>query len=122
MSEKYHINPETGDPGLCKAKAGKCPFGHDADHFHTKEQARGAYELLQEVFAKPVVHSEATKLALSSDLAWKGKVPRWIKARAKEQKKTFGTVPELLEVIPSPVGPLMVVWEQDDVYRKLGLL
>jgi len=112
---KYHLNPTTGDPGLCKAVNGRCPFGTDEEHFSSKEEARAGYELLQSVFTKPVEHSKATLIALKSDLDWKGKVPGWLKKRAKEQEKTFGTTPKILDVIPSKMGPLMVIWEQDSM-------
>lgn len=41
---KYHINPETGNPNLCRAKV-KCRFGLENEHYKTKEDAREAYEL-----------------------------------------------------------------------------
>lgn len=42
---KFHINPETGNPGSCTAVF-KCPFGDmDADHYPTPEIARVAYEI-----------------------------------------------------------------------------
>lgn len=41
--EKYHVNPETGNPNRCYAKK-KCRFGGDDDHFPDKETARKAYE------------------------------------------------------------------------------
>lgn len=42
---RYHLNPETGNPGLCRATKA-CPFG-DFEHAHyaTKEAAREAFEL-----------------------------------------------------------------------------
>lgn len=40
---RYHINPETGNPGFCRAKK-NCPFGGDNDHFPTREEARKAAE------------------------------------------------------------------------------
>jgi len=39
---RYHINPETGNPNKCSAKPGNCPF--KAEHYDTKEEARAAYE------------------------------------------------------------------------------
>lgn len=45
---RYHINPQTGDPGVCKAMV-KCPYGDlDKDHYDSKEAARKAYEKVQE--------------------------------------------------------------------------
>lgn len=37
---KYHIHPETGAPGKCAAKNGKCPFGSDESHFNTLAEAK----------------------------------------------------------------------------------
>jgi hypothetical protein len=56
--DKYHINPETGNPGLCSAKV-KCPFGGDDVHYFSKEAAQKAFE--------ESTKSEALK-------AWKKKV------------------------------------------------
>lgn len=44
---KFHINPTSGDPGLCRAQEGKCPFGADAPHFATREAARQYFERSQ---------------------------------------------------------------------------
>jgi hypothetical protein len=41
---RYHINPKTGNPGVCHAK-NKCPFGDiQSDHYDSKEGARKGYE------------------------------------------------------------------------------
>jgi hypothetical protein len=40
---KYHLNLNTGDPGLCRAKRG-CPFGGPQAHYDSPEAARAAYE------------------------------------------------------------------------------
>ena len=40
---KYHINPNTGNPGVCHA-AKNCPFGDGDHHYGTAEEARVAYE------------------------------------------------------------------------------
>lgn len=44
MADKYHINPETGNPNKCVAKPGKCRFGSDTNHYESKDAARTAYE------------------------------------------------------------------------------
>ncbi len=41
---KFHISPETGNPGACKAKESNCPFAGANEHWDTKEEARAAYE------------------------------------------------------------------------------
>lgn len=40
----FHINPETGNPGSCRAKKGNCPFGGPAEHYATPALAREAFE------------------------------------------------------------------------------
>ena len=42
--KKYHINPGTGEPGICTATQ-RCPFGDLAtEHYSSPEAAREAYE------------------------------------------------------------------------------
>lgn len=44
----YHINPQTGNPGVCRAKK-TCPFGDlESEHFPDRETARAHYEKLME--------------------------------------------------------------------------
>lgn len=40
---KYHINPWTGNPGVCKAQIA-CRFGGETDHFDSPETARRNFE------------------------------------------------------------------------------
>lgn len=47
MSDKFHINPETGNPGICRAKY-NCRFGGERIHFDSKEEAREDYEMRME--------------------------------------------------------------------------
>lgn len=42
---RYHLN-KNGDPGVCSAKPGNCPFGGEEDHFTSAESARAAFEAL----------------------------------------------------------------------------
>jgi len=43
---RYHVNLETGEPGICKAEI-KCPFGEEKLHFDSSADARKSYELSQ---------------------------------------------------------------------------
>lgn len=46
---RYHYNPTTGEPGLCRANPGNCPFlAQGSIHFDSKEGARSGYEQFQE--------------------------------------------------------------------------
>ncbi len=38
----YHVNPETGNVGVCSAEKGNCPFGNAEDHYTSEEAARGS--------------------------------------------------------------------------------
>lgn len=40
----YHVNPNTGNPNICRAEKGGCPFGGTNEHYDTKAEAREAYE------------------------------------------------------------------------------
>lgn len=44
MSDKFHLNPNTGNPSRCSAKSGNCPFAGDSEHFESMEQARTHFE------------------------------------------------------------------------------
>lgn len=43
---KHHVNPNTGNPGICKSAKGKCPFGSEDEHFSSPEAAQKAAEKL----------------------------------------------------------------------------
>lgn len=60
---KFHVNPETGDAGPCRAKLDdKCPFGGPHDHFLTAADARQHWESKQGGFLKGL---RAKKVALN---------------------------------------------------------
>jgi len=41
--KRFHINPKTGNPGICRAKK-TCPFGDlETDHYSSKEEAQNKY-------------------------------------------------------------------------------
>lgn len=44
MAARFHVNA-SGVAGPCGAQEGNCPFGADAPHFNTAEEARAAYEV-----------------------------------------------------------------------------
>lgn len=45
MAIKYHLNPETGETGVCKANVRPCKFGAEL-HYTSKEAAVNAFEAL----------------------------------------------------------------------------
>jgi len=57
---RFHVNDETGEVGVCKARTGEeatgrgCPFGGDDKHYATGAEARAAYEKSMEEELTPV--------------------------------------------------------------------
>ena len=45
---RYHVNPTTGDPGVCRAEK-NCPFGSIDEHYDSREAAAAAYEAKQKL-------------------------------------------------------------------------
>ena len=46
---KYHVNPNTGQAGICRA-TNKCPFGDESKHFENKLLAQKEFEKKKELF------------------------------------------------------------------------
>ena len=62
---KYHINPKTGNPGVCRAQEGKCPFGAADEHYSSPQEARLAYEkLMGQTVLDPEVYNRNLDYAL----------------------------------------------------------
>ncbi len=49
---KYHLNPQTGNPGKCSAEQGNCPFGDPLEHYDFPAEARKSFESIVEAEAK----------------------------------------------------------------------
>jgi hypothetical protein len=76
---RYHFNPATGRPSICKATQGKCPFLLEgAGHYDTKEEARAAIERF---YSEPYV-SVAGRLAVL-----RSRVQREITKRFSKDRK-----------------------------------
>lgn len=54
MSKKYHINPKTGVPTICRAKQGQCPyedaFGGDNHNDTFSEAQEASYNIMRDEF------------------------------------------------------------------------
>lgn len=55
----YHVNPKSGNVGLCKATKGGCPFGGADEHFESKREAQVHYEAQQQGSFSPKVTIDA---------------------------------------------------------------
>lgn len=127
----FHIHPETGDAGKCDAKKRSCPYkGENNDnHFESKEAAEKFYELEQSMIYNPksikVRQNDFNDNALTNNLNYTGKIPRWFKKHPTLlQEDLFGTKPEIIDVIDSPIGKLAVVYEENsdsasDIYTAI---
>lgn len=61
MAKRFHINPETGDPGKCRAKH-SCPFGDlEREHYGSADEARAAYEKQMEREAAREAEAEESR-------------------------------------------------------------
>lgn len=67
----YHVNPETGNAGVCRAEKGRCRFGEADEHYTSEEAARGSYEAKQQAFRD----AHRDDLAFYSP-SWSGKIPK----------------------------------------------
>lgn len=50
---KYHINPKTGEPGLCTAFIRDCKYALLSEHFESKSEAHAFYEKTQALALLP---------------------------------------------------------------------
>lgn len=132
---KFHIKAN-GEPGPCVAKPGNCRFADDDDHHYTKEAARKAYEranaqdTIESYNRKHVPDSDLTPegvekrarvtQALTSDLNYTGKTPKWLSQLQKDSKAVYGAgnEPKIIDVIDSPAGPLAVVWANQTLRKN----
>jgi hypothetical protein len=60
---KFHINPETGKPGMCTASERPCLYGEDTPHFKSAVEARTTYE---QVMSDVAIPAPARRISLPS--------------------------------------------------------
>ena len=94
---RYHLNPETGDPGLCRARRGSCPYGGPAVHYGSAEEARVAYEAQQ----REQGDSFTTPLRSSADLY------RVVERGSSEEKIALLREPRVAVDNPAVVAQLL---------------
>jgi hypothetical protein len=104
----YHLDRKTGNPGPCRARVGRCPFGTQDEHYPTIKEARGAYEELANAQASSRLLSRA---AIAEALA---KVP------PKEAFKRPHTSPEVACLHASLARELEAMNRAGDMYFKPG--
>lgn len=65
----WHVNPETGEPGLCRA-AISCPFGGEELHFDTESDARKFYEAKMSNYTLAELISKSEERTPWRSLSW----------------------------------------------------
>lgn len=107
---KYHINPEAGEPGTCRALI-KCRFGQSSEeHFDSKEEAREVYEQSQET-KKPRSKAFYSDRAIEVPLGGIEQ-PAWVESIKEETLSKIGnSTVEVIDIIPTPDGEMAVTWE-----------
>lgn len=80
---KYHINPKTGNPGLCKADT-KCPFGSEEQHYASKDEARAAYERTAQDEVTSFI--EKKQIQIITEATWEN----WKNMPSGGQVKSYG--------------------------------
>ena len=76
---KYHVSTD-GNPRVCSASEGKCPFGGNENHYTSKEAARAAFEESTEALgatSKKTSSGESVRM-----VNWKG-VVKWISSNGE---------------------------------------
>ncbi len=61
----FHLNPKTGEPGLCSAQSGRCPFGSLEEHFGSSQEARKAFESSR-ASVSPALSKDVSSIPLAS--------------------------------------------------------
>lgn len=65
---RYHINPSTGDSGLCHATV-KCPFGDlESDHYPDRASAQKAYEKTRSALGKVAFNRALMPMSVAEEL------------------------------------------------------
>jgi hypothetical protein len=88
---RFHINPESGQAGQCRASAGNCPFASDEEHYGSVEEARAAYETAQESSTIPKTVKKVTpELQTVKVPQGEGKEPKVIPFNTQVPEPTYG--------------------------------
>ena len=70
---KFHVNPKTGNTGICRAKKDGCPFGSESEHFDNRVDAQKAYETKQDGFEQLLYRANLKPQKtgiVSSEIPW----------------------------------------------------
>ena len=114
----FHVNPKTGNTGICKAKNDKCPFGGAADHFEDRAAAQKAFEKKQEKFEQFLWKSKLPATKGSYVLATYDPMSEEVPVGQLWGNPVYGKFLEDLEAAED--GSRLVI-ENGQVWEKSGL-
>lgn len=81
---KFHVNPETGEPGKCSAAEGNCPFKDVSEHFESAAEAREGYEKEMESREKYEELQKLSKDLIDTTLGLRSELDERSKHRASD--------------------------------------
>lgn len=109
----YHISPSTGNPNICRAKTGNCPYGSPEEHYGSKDEARKAYEATQaagtpQASSKPRDIVKHTVRAADVALAEKAlaKANRRLERAGRNERFTWTVKEVMLPAAADPQAPV----------------
>lgn len=86
-AKKFHINPHTGIPSVCRATKGNCPYGSEGEHFNTFSEAQAASDtIMSEAYGfLPIANDEVEELIDERLTLKKEKLEKFMKLSIPER-------------------------------------
>lgn len=127
---RYHLT-EAGDPGVCRATQGRCPYGGSREHYSSAAEARESFEAAHSMAAllRGGVNKNPRLTALEAELEERKLLQRELYRRYAEHAppvtKEYGEAPtSLLEAYNEAYrafAPLLTEEEASELHRYTGL-
>jgi len=122
----YHISPSTGNPNICRAQNGNCPFASDDDHYETKAEAREAFEKKQNEAAPSqplkknpgLVRPKPEQVPTSDDSPFDGRLVSGQITLQGENKPSLAMLQDGSIEVLEPKHPLAAMNEHDKAVDK----
>lgn len=112
---KFHINPESGEPGRCQAKK-SCPYGDlTKDHYSTAEEARAAYEETKSAF--DIFEQAMARRLAGTAMEKQIRYTRERKAELEESYRNIRKVEDTHEALPDDDASLQAY---NEAYQALA--
>lgn len=96
MAASWHVNPHSGETGLCRATVSSCPFG---SHFDTESEARDYYEGIMASYTLAQLISKSATLSSWRSKSWserKEELESYAADRASGQRRLARKPPKIV--------------------------